>query len=416
MNKRLSKSVLITLTVFLVSFYMGATASADGLSMSDILNNDNSYVNDNKNARDGIYAFLSSQEKDSMTTELTATSTMVSVASAMYNENTTTITDNATPVSDTPATTESSDEEQFANMAIAIVDKYVNVRNSASEKGDIVGKLYNGSFATVIAEKSGWVQIKSGNVSGYVKSDFLIKGQEVKDSYKKYIQYMAVSTVDSLNVRSKKSTTASIVTKLKKNSKCTVIDQTDSKWVLVSISDKKGYVAKEYVSIKLDYKTAISIKEEAELQKASAENKLSDAASSLSSTYGSKTTINSADMRLLVCLVFCESGSEPYAGKLAVANVVLNRYHSSRFPNTIKGVIYQSGQFSPTWNGALNSKLATYDRGGFTAKNHKETIQAVKDALDGKNSIGSRLYFNGYNYEKNRGHKNAVRISNHLFW
>ena len=116
MNKRLSKSVLITLTVFLVSFYMGATASADGLSMSDILNNDNSYVNDNKNAGDGIYDFLSSQEKDSMTTELTATSTMVSVASAMYNENTTTITDNATPVSDTPATTESSDEEQFANM------------------------------------------------------------------------------------------------------------------------------------------------------------------------------------------------------------------------------------------------------------------------------------------------------------
>lgn len=410
MNKRLSKSVLITITVFLVSFYMGATASADGLSMSDILNNDSSYEYENKGTGDEIYAFLSSQEKHSMTTELTATSTMVSVASAMYNEDTTTITDNATPVADTP------DEDKFANMAIAIVDKYVNVRNSASEKGEIVGKLYNGSFATVIEEKSDWVQIKSGNVSGYVKSSFLIKGQEVKDSYKKYIQYMATSTVDSLNVRSAKNTSASIVTKLKKGSKCTVIDQTDSKWVQVSISDKKGYVSKDYVSIKLDYKTAISIKEEAELQKASAENILSDAASSLSTTYGSKTTINSADMRLLVCLVFCEAGSEPYDGKLAVANVVLNRYHSSRFPNTIKGVIYQSGQFSPTWNGSLNKKLSTYDKGGFTAKNHKETIQAVKDALDGKNKIGSRLYFNGYNYEKNRGHKNAVRISNHLFW
>ena len=227
---------------------------------------------------------------------------------------------------------------------------------------------------------------------------------------------MATSKVDSLNVRSSKSTSASIVTKLKKGSKCTVIDQTDSKWVQVAISDKKGYVAKEYVEIKLDYKTGISIKEEAELQKAAAQNKLSDAASSLTTTYGSKTTINSADMRLLVCLVFCESGSEPYEGKLAVANVVLNRYHSSRFPNTIKGVIYQSGQFSPTWNGSLNKKLATYDAGGFKAANHLQSIQAVKDALDGKNNIGSRLYFNGYNYEKNRGHKNAVRINNHLFW
>lgn len=410
MNKRLSKSVLITLTVFLVSFYMGATASADGLSMSDILDNTTSYTNDTSG--DGIYAFLSSQEDDSMTVELTATSEMVSVASAMYGEETTTIADNATPASGNPTT----DESKFANMAIAIVDKYVNVRKTASTSSTIVGKLYNGSFATVVAESGEWVQIKSGNVTGYVKSSFLLRGEEVKTTYKKYIQYMATSTVDSLNVRSAKSTTASIVTKLKKGSSCTVVDQTDSKWVLVSIADKKGYVAKEYVTIKLDYKTAISIKEEAELQKAAAENKLSDAASSLTTTYGSKTTINSADMRLFVCLVFCEAGSEPYDGKLAVANVVLNRYHSSRFPNTIKGVIYQSGQFSPTWNGSLNKKLATYDAGGFTAKNHLETIQAVKDALDGKNKIGSRLYFNGYNYEKSRGHQNAVRIGNHLFW
>lgn len=411
MNKRLSKSVLITLTVFLVSFYMGATASADGLSMYDILNDTTSYTNDNSTG-DEIYSFISSQEKNSMTIELTATSTMVSVASAMYGEDTTTINDNVTPTVDNP----NADDSKFANMAIAVVDKYVNVRKTTATNAEVVGKLYNGSFATVVSENGEWLQIKSGNVMGYVKSEYLVRGDEVKQIYKKYIQYMATSKVDSLNVRSSKSTSASIVTKLKKGSKCTVIDQTDSKWVQVAISDKKGYVAKEYVEIKLDYKTGISIKEEAELQKAAAQNKLSDAASSLTTTYGSKTTINSADMRLLVCLVFCESGSEPYEGKLAVANVVLNRYHSSRFPNTIKGVIYQSGQFSPTWNGSLNKKLATYDAGGFKAANHLQSIQAVKDALDGKNNIGSRLYFNGYNYEKNRGHKNAVRINNHLFW
>ena len=66
MNKRLSKSVLITLTVFLVSFYMGATASADGLSMYDILNDTTSYTNDNSTG-DEIYSFISSQEKNSMT-------------------------------------------------------------------------------------------------------------------------------------------------------------------------------------------------------------------------------------------------------------------------------------------------------------------------------------------------------------
>ena len=238
MNKRLSKSVLITLTVFLVSFYMGATASADGLSMYDILNDTTSYTNDNSTG-DEIYSFISSQEKNSMTIELTATSTMVSVASAMYGEDTTTINDNVTPTVDNP----NADDSKFANMAIAVVDKYVNVRKTTATNAEVVGKLYNGSFATVVSENGEWLQIKSGNVMGYVKSEYLVRGDEVKQIYKKYIQYMATSKVDSLNVRSSKSTSASIVTKLKKGSKCTVIDQTDSKWVQVAISDKKGYVA-----------------------------------------------------------------------------------------------------------------------------------------------------------------------------
>lgn len=416
MNKRLSKSLLITLTVFLVSFYMGATASADVLSMSDILHNKTSYINaEEKQAGDEIYTLLSKTESDSMTTELTASSTMVTVANSMYRDNsgTTVIEDNATPTADAPAAQEAS---EFENMAIAIVENYVDIRNGAADNAQVVGKLYNGSFATVISEENGWVKIKSGAVEGFVKAEALTRGEEVKNNYQKYIGYIATSNVDSLNVRKEASTSADIVTKLKKGTKCSVLEQADAKWAKISVAGFEGYVSKEFITIAMEYKTAISVSDEAELQKAAAQSKLSEAANSVQTTYGSATTINAEDMRLLVCLVFCESGSEPYDGKLAVANVVLNRYHSSRYPNTIRGVVYQSGQFSPTWNGSLNNKLALYDRGGFTAKNHLETIQAVKDALDGKNNIGSRLYFNGYNYEKSRGHQNAVRISNHLFW
>jgi hypothetical protein len=194
---------------------------------------------------------------------------------------------------------------------------------------------------------------------------------------------MAESRVDNLNIRKEKSTSSDKIATINQGTRLEVIDQSDAQWVQVSFINQKGYISKQYVNIELSYKYAISVKEEGELQKAAASAKLTQAATSLTTTYGSKTSINEADMRLLVCLVFCESGSEPYAGKLAVANVVLNRYHSSRFPNTIKGVIYQSGQFSPTWNGMLNKRLALYDRGGFTAKNHLESIQAVKDALAG---------------------------------
>ncbi len=64
-----------------------------------------------------------------------------------------------------------------------------------------------------------------------------------------------------------------------------------------------------------------------------------------------------SDAYLLGAIIQCESEGEPYAGKLAVGSVVLNRVKSSYFPNTISGVIYQSGQFSPVASGRLAYRL-----------------------------------------------------------
>lgn len=63
---------------------------------------------------------------------------------------------------------------------------------------------------------------------------------------------------------------------------------------------------------------------------------------------------STSDIRLLACLVYYEAGNQPYFGKVAVASVVVNRMNSSRFPNTLKGVIFQSGQFTPAMNGMVN--------------------------------------------------------------
>lgn len=55
----------------------------------------------------------------------------------------------------------------------------------------------------------------------------------------------------------------------------------------------------------------------------------------------------------MASIINCEAGSEPYQGKVAVGIVVMNRVSSKSFPNSIKGVIYQKGQFSPVRNGSL---------------------------------------------------------------
>ena len=65
---------------------------------------------------------------------------------------------------------------------------------------------------------------------------------------------------------------------------------------------------------------------------------------------------NAEDLYLLAKIIECEARYEPYDGKVAVGAVVLNRAMSERFPNTIKGVIFQKGQFQPITDGGWDSK------------------------------------------------------------
>ena len=100
-----------------------------------------------------------------------------------------------------------------------------------------------------------------------------------------------------------------------------------------------------------------------------------------------KPSYTKAELRLMSSIIFCEANIEPYAGKLAVGIVVMNRVASKDFANSVKGVIYERGQFSPVRNGALKRALARYDAGKFTSKNEKQCIKAAKLALEGKKTV-----------------------------
>ena len=72
----------------------------------------------------------------------------------------------------------------------------------------------------------------------------------------------------------------------------------------------------------------------------------------------SQVSFAEGDRYLLASIIYCEAGGEPYAGKLAVGSVVINRLLSSRYPDTVVGVIYQNKQFSPVASGRLAIALA----------------------------------------------------------
>ena len=102
-----------------------------------------------------------------------------------------------------------------------------------------------------------------------------------------------------------------------------------------------------------------------------------------SSNSSSSSSTNSSDLNLLARLVYGEARGEPYTGQVAVAAVVLNRVKSSSFPNTIAGVIYQSGAFDVVSDGQINLTPNS------TAK------KAAQDALNGWDpSYGAIYYFN----------------------
>ena len=102
-----------------------------------------------------------------------------------------------------------------------------------------------------------------------------------------------------------------------------------------------------------------------------------------SSTSSSTSSSNSNDVNLLARLIYGEARGEPYTGQVAVGAVVMNRVKNSSFPNTISGVVYQSGSFDVVSDGQINLSPNS------TAK------KAAQDALNGWDpSYGAIYYFN----------------------
>lgn len=123
-----------------------------------------------------------------------------------------------------------------------------------------------------------------------------------------------------------------------------------------------------------------------------------------SASSGSNTNGN---LYLLARLVYGEARGEPYKGQVAVAAVVLNRVKSSKFPNSVSGVIYQSGAFSVVSDGQIN---LTPD---------ETAIKAARDAMNGYDPTNGCLYY--YNPAKTTNKwmlskPVLLRIGNHAFF
>ena len=203
------------------------------------------------------------------------------------------------------------DTQEWSGKALANTDSTIDVLDAP--EGTTIGKMYSNTAVTVVEEGETWVQISSGNVTGYVTADSLLFGSDA--------------------------------------------------------------VARAEVACAEGTKDAKTLEEIQSERKAS-------------------------ERKLMAAIIFCEAGNQPYQGKVAVGAVIMNRIKSGRFPNTLEGVIYQRGQFTPAMTGKLARVLSS-------GRIPSSCYQAADDAFNGVNPIGGALFFNT--------HHGNFKLGDHYF-
>lgn len=162
-------------------------------------------------------------------------------------------------------TFDDQEESEYADLAIARVDKYVNVRSIPSTDGEILGKIYNGAVAHVIetaGEENDWFHVTSGNVEGYIKAEYFVYGQDAVEVIDSYVTRYAVIKASRLNVRKDTTTDSKRIGYLDQGERAKIVENL-GEWIKVEYSQgQTGYVSAEYVEVTEEFTYAISIEEE----------------------------------------------------------------------------------------------------------------------------------------------------------
>ena len=156
-------------------------------------------------------------------------------------------------------------ESEYASLAIAHVDNYVNVRSIPGTDGKILGKIYNGAVANIIDwadEDREWLHVSSGSVEGYIKAEYFIYGQDAVEVIDDYVTRYAVVKAQRLNVRKEANIESRRIGYLDNGEKAK-IEENLGEWLKVEYSGgQTGYVSSEYVDTEEEFTYAISIEEE----------------------------------------------------------------------------------------------------------------------------------------------------------
>lgn len=291
--------------------------------------------------------------------------------------------------------TSQQEEEVAGTLVMANVQNALNVRSEANEEASKVGKLYKDCGGIILERRDGWTKLQSGNIVGWASDEYLLFGEDALALANDVGRMMATINTETLRVRTEPGTDTGVLGLLPKGDIVEVLSKDEEGWVCIDYEGEDGYVSEEYVVLDFQIDSGETM-EEIQIREAA------EAEAKRHVNYGAYTT--DADTTLLLAaLIQCEAGGESYEGQVAVGAVVMNRVRSGAYPNSIHGVIYASGQFTPALNGKVN---ALYESGNIKSS----CIQAAEEALSGVSNVGDVTHF-----RRNNGREGIV-IGNHVFY
>lgn len=155
----------------------------------------------------------------------------------------------------------------YDEVAISQVSNYVNVRAEANTTSSIVGKIYNNCAAKIIntvdGEDGKWYEIESGNVTGYIKAQYFITGDEAETLAKKVgTEFARIKNATTLRLREKPSLDSKTLTLLAEGAEY-IVEEEEEAFAKISVdTDLTGYVSKDYIETWVVFDTAVTLEEE----------------------------------------------------------------------------------------------------------------------------------------------------------
>ena len=330
------------------------------------------------------------------------------------------------------------ENDELSGLCVANVENAMNVRREPGEDASLAGYLYKDCVSEIVEQRDGWTHVKSGNLEGWAKDEFLVFGDDAKTKIEEGNRKIATITTETLRVRADADENADITALLGQGVEVRVVDSEEG-WTKVRFDDgtegaEEGYVSNDYISVGYDFLQGETIEEVTAREKKEKEQKEAAAKASeklkksskssadkvkesvaaaaennnAAQTTATNVTNNGAasasvdDETLLAALIQCECGNDIYEGQLAVGAVVMNRARGSY--GSIRGAIYAPGQFGPASSGKLAVTLSTGAIGPVAR-------QAAKDAISGVSNIGTATHFRN----ARSGHAGVV-VGHHVFW